>query len=997
MSVLHTPSLGPHLGQPLERLEDAALLTGRGRYADDLPEGPRLVHAAFLRSPHPHAEIIAIDASRALALEGVVAVVSGRDLAAVQRPFVVGVKQPMEHRALALDRVRYVGEPVALVLAVDRYVAEDALDLIDVRYSPLAAVVTPDQALRDEVLLHPAVGTNTVSDRHFVYGDPDGVFARAAQVVETQIAYPRNAVVPIECFVVEAAHDGIDDAYDVMSNFQGPFALHPVMAMALNVPASHLRLCTPADSGGSFGVKQAVFPYIVALCGAARLSGRRIRWVEDRLEHLTAATSATNRVTHLRAAIDDDGRVLALDWDQVDDCGGYLRAPEPATLYRMHGNLNGAYDIAHMRVRNRVVLTNKTPSGLVRGFGGPQMYFALESLMRRIALRLDLDPLTVIRRNLIAARAFPYRTASGALLDSGDYQTALDIAVRDGGLDALKARRDQARAAGRLYGIGYAAAVEPSVSNMGYITTVLTPEEREKAGHKGGAMATATVSVDALGGVGVHVSSCPQGQGHRTVLAQVVADVLGLEPRQIRVNLELDTGKDAWSVASGNYSSRFAAAVAGSAHQAATRLRDKLAAIAAWQLGLAVDTTMVFAAGRIAPRQDPARSLPFHRVGGLSHWAAATLPDGLDPALRETVFWSLPTLGAPDAEDHVNSSGAYGFVFDYCGVEVDPQTGRVRIDSYVTMHDAGRILNPLLVDGQVRGAFANAVGAALYEHFSYGADGSFQSGTLADYLIPTACEVPDPVILHMETPSPFTPLGAKGVGEGNCMSTPVCIANAVADALGLEQVTLPLTPPKMAALLDSDPEPPPPETQTQGGHDDDMAEAVLPKRGLTGSGETFVPAPPQAVWEIILDPAKLAAVIPGCKELQEVSEHRYRAEVVMGIGMIRGLFTADVAFSDLHPPHGLMLSGGAAGPLGASVGEGLVRLQAVEGGTLVRYRYGADLSGKVAAVGGRMVEGAARVLIGQFFASLAAQAAPDHAVLRPSWWRRLLALVGVGR
>ena len=277
----------------------------------------------------------------------------------------------------------------------------------------------------------------------------------------------------------------------------------------------------------------------------------------------------------------------AVAFDQLEDSGAYLRAPEPATLYRMHGNLTGAYDIRHVKLRNRIVLTNKTPTGLNRGFGGPQVYYPLERLMQRIAIELKLDPLQVIRRNLVPAKAMPYRTATGALLDSGDFATTLETALRDGRFDELQACRDDARAQGRRYGIGFAAVVEPSVSNMGYITTALTPEERRRAGPKNGAQSTATVSLDPLGAVSVQVASTPQGQGHRTVVAQVVADVLGLNPQDVRVVAEVDTAKDAWSIASGNYSSRFAPAVAGAARMAALNLRDRLARAAAAHLNVA--------------------------------------------------------------------------------------------------------------------------------------------------------------------------------------------------------------------------------------------------------------------------------------------------------------------------------------------------------------------------------------------------------------------------
>jgi len=787
-------------GQSIERVEDGPLLTGRGRFIDDLGIRPGTLHAAILRSPHAHAKIRTIDAVAARRAPGVAAVIIGAEVTAISASLVVGVKAPIECWPIAVDRVRYVGEPVAVVLAADRYLAEDALELIDVDYQAMPVIVDLLAALDPkQPALHEGLGSNIASERSFRYGDPEQAFARATHRVSVTIRYPRNSCTPIETYGLVAEYDANEDAYDVLANFMGPFSLHAVMARALKVPGNRLRLRTPPDSGGSFGVKQGVFPYIVLMGVAARIAGRPVKWIEDRIEHLAASVSATNRFTTLEAAVEADGRVRALAWDQLEDVGAHIRAPEPATLYRMHGNLTGAYDIRHVSVRNRVVLTNKTPTGLNRGFGGPQMYYALERLMQRIAVELKLDPVDVIRKNLVPSNAFPYRTATGATLDSGDYAKALETALAQGGFAELRERQQAARAQGRIYGIGLTAAVEPSVSNMGYITTVLTPEERRKAGPKNGAQATATVSLDPLGGVSVHTASVPQGQGHRTVLAQIVADALGLKPSDIRVVGEFDTAKDAWSIASGNYSSRFAAAVGGAAHLAAEKVKVKLARAAASQLNVAAQE-IEFTGGRAHARGNLDNAIPFSRLAAASHWSPGLVAEE-NQALRETVFWTPPELTPPTEKDEINSSLCHGFIFDFCGVEVDRVTGAVRIDKYVTMHDCGRVLHPGMVAGQITGGFAQALGAALYEEYAYSPDGAFLSGTFADYLLPTTTEVPTPLILHLETPSPYTPLGAKGVGEGNCMSTPVCLANAVADALGLSAVDLPMTPAKLAAHI----------------------------------------------------------------------------------------------------------------------------------------------------------------------------------------------------
>ena len=1009
-----SPSTFPRLvGRAVERVEDAALLTGRGRFADDVGERPGTAHAAVLRSPHAHAEIVSLDAGAALSMPEVVTVLTGVEVAAWSRPFIAGVKQPMRHYALAVDRVRYTGEPVAVVVARDRYGAEDALERIEVEYRELDPVVDPVAAAAPGApLLHRDVGSNVVSDRRLRYGDPDAAFASAAHRVAISVRYPRNACTPIEGFVVVAEHLG-DDGYDVLSNFQGPFTLHPVMARALAVPGARLRLRSPKDSGGSFGVKQAVFPYVVAMCLASRKARCAVKWVEDRLEHLLAATSATNRVTTLEAAVTGDGTIAALHWDQLDDCGAYLRAPEPASLYRTHGHMTGPYRIANLEIHNRVVLTNKTPTGLNRGFGGPQMYFALERLVHRIAKTLGLDPLDVIRRNLVPGEAFPYRAASGSRLDSGDYRAALDTATAGGRLDRLRARRGAARAAGRRYGIGFAAVVEPSISNMGYITMALTAGERARVGPKDGAAASATVSIDPIGSISAHVASVPQGQGHRTVLAQVIADVLGVELDDVTVNVEHDTQKDPWSIAAGNYSSRFSGAVAGAAHLAAMKLRDRLARIASTGLNVAPEA-LVFADGRIFAADNPENAIPLRRAAGIAHWSPGSLPEHAEPGLRETIFWSMPGLDPPDEDDRVNSSGAYGFIFDMCGVEVD-DTGRVRIDEYVTMHDAGTRLNPALVDGQIRGGFAHGVGAALYEELAYAGDGSFLSGTFADYLVPTACEVPAPTILHMESPSPFTPLGAKGVGEGNTMSTPVCLANAVADALDFDDVELPMTPSKVASWLAGE-EPLPPSgacgpgaitevgvAQVEAGSTtpstpevEDERSSKAPARvtvppepaapgstvldseklsaagadAITGAGEVRIGVAPAALWPILLDAERLARVIPGCKSLVAKDGHCYEGDVSVGIGPVRGRFRASVVLSDLDPPRGLSFLGTSQGPLGSSTGSGALVLEPDGSGTLVRYTYRYRVSGKIAAIGARMLEGAVRAIVARLFRRL---------------------------
>ena len=793
--------MSKRLGTSVARKEDPALLSGHGRYADDLPVPAGTLHAHVIRSPHPHADIVSIDAAEALAKDGVWAVITGDDVRKISDPFLVALKAPIHQWSLAVERVRFVGEPVALVVAENRYLAEDAAELVQIEYTPLEAIIDPVAACKPSApILHAEAKTNEVSVRKFQYGDTKSAFEKADKVVKLTVDFHRLSFTPMECFVAVASYNPANDSYDCMANFQGPFSTHPVMARALRVPGPKMRLRIPPDSGGSFGIKLSVFPYVVLAALASKITGRPVKWVEDRAEHLLAASSGPNRVTEIEAAVTKDGKILGLRMDQLEDYGAFLRAPMPGPLYRMHGAVTGGYDVANIDVINRVVLTNKMPASLIRGFGGPQLYLALERLVQRIAIELGLDHLDVIRRNLVPPEKFPYHAAAGSLYDSGDYPRAVETAIGSGRLDHLKKRRDEARKAGRKYGIGFAVVVEPAMSNMGYLSTLLTPEARDKAGPKNGATSMVTVNLDPLGAVSVTADVTVQGQGHETVLAQIVAEQLGLTPHDIDVTLEMDTAKDQWSIAAGTYSCRFTPGTAVAAHMAAGQIAAKLKGIAAKQLNVLPDDVELVG-GKIRSRSNPDNAVSFSRIAGTSHWSPVMLPDGMAPVISETGVWNPPELAPPSGDDRINTSFTYGFVFDMCGIEIDPVTYQVKVDRYVSMHDAGKILNPMIADGQICGAFAQGIAAALYEEFVTNEEGAFLTGTFADYLVPTVSEIPPVELLHMESPSPFTPLGAKGLAEGNCMSVPACIANAIADALGVKDVQLPATPRRIHALM----------------------------------------------------------------------------------------------------------------------------------------------------------------------------------------------------
>lgn len=781
------------IGRAVARLEDPALLTGQARFVDDLSPVPGLRHVALLRSPYAHARIASIDVTAAAGMAGVIGVLTGADLAGALQPLASAVRAPVTYLPIAVDKVRYVGEPVALVAATDRYLAEDALEAIEVDYDPLPAVVDPVAALaEDAALVHEAVGSNLVHRRGFRYGDPQAAFAGADETVRLDWRYPRQSSTPMETCGAIAQFEAAPERYTIWSNFQGPFILQPLMARALGVAGNRLRLISAPASGGSFGIKQGFYPMLVLLAAASRELGCPLKWIEDRLEHLAASSSAADRADSIEGAFAADGTLRGLKFDNLVNVGAYVRAPEPASVYRMHAASNGCYAVRDIAVENRLAVTNKVPVGLNRGYGGPQFYFGLERLMDTAARRLGLDAADIRRRNFVPADAFPYDAPAGALYDSGDYARGLDMALDLADYPALKRRRQEARAEGRRYGIGMACGVEPSGSNMAYVTLAQTAEERARAGGRSGGVAAATVSLDPTGAVTVQLDSTPAGQGHATVAAQVVADCLGLRPHDIDVVTTLDTHTGSWSLASGNYSNRFSAIVVGAIADSAERIAMKLKRIAAELMEVAIED-LELRDGRIQIAGVPEKFLPLARVAATAHWHPVGLPPGETAGMQETALANPEVLGAPGGDDRVGSAVTFGFLCDLVAVEVDPGTGRVHVDRYVSVHDVGRILNPTIVQGQIHGGFAHGFGAAFLEDLAYDEEGNFLAGSFADYPCPTAADLPPVTVGHYEMPSPQNALGSKGMGDGSSMLAPAAFANAVADALDRDEIELPLT------------------------------------------------------------------------------------------------------------------------------------------------------------------------------------------------------------
>jgi 2-furoyl-CoA dehydrogenase large subunit len=794
------------IGRSVPRVEDGRLLTGRGTFIDDHPPVANLCHAAIVRSPHAHARILGYDLTAALAMEGVAGAITGADVAKACKPFGVGVTAPIHYYPTAIDKVRFVGEPVAVVVARDRYLAEDAAEVVNVNYEPLPAVVDPERALEpDAPILHDKVGSNLAGHRRLVYGDPDGAFAEADVVVRERFRFPKYGSTPIETYGVIARWDPLDGVLTIWSNFMGPFIMHPLVARVLGLPENRLRFIVPSDIGGSFGIKSSIYPYLALIGLTAMKTGVPVKWIEDRREHLLASSSGTDRIAWREVAARRDGTILGMRFKWYDNVGGYIRSPEPGCSFRPTGNFVGPYSFQNLEVDASTVMTNKSLTGPNRGYACGHLYFETERMMDLLAAKVGLDPVEIRRKNLIGREAFPYRTPTGGLYDSGDYRLTFDRALEAARYDDLRRQQAKARAEGRLFGIGLALAVDPSVSNMGYVATALDPQFRAKPEYlpKSGAIDSATVKIDPLGRVIAILGTTPQGQGHQTIVSQIVADELGVEPRDITVVDEMDTFTRVWSISSGTYSSRFGSVGTSATALAARKLKAKLVEYAAHLMDRPVDD-VEFRDGGVHLKRGKGPSYSIKDLAGRAHWNTESLPEGMEPALQATAVFGFTEAKAVDSEDRVNSSNTYGFIAEVMAVEVDPGTAAIRIVKYVTVHDAGTIINPMIVEGQIYGGALHGLGGALYEELAYDDDGQLLTGSFMDYLVPTASEAPEIDIEHVVSPSPLTTLGSKGLGESSSMTVPAVIANAVSDALaplGISITELPMTPSRLHALI----------------------------------------------------------------------------------------------------------------------------------------------------------------------------------------------------
>jgi carbon-monoxide dehydrogenase large subunit len=739
-------------------VEDFSLLTGKAEFVDDLRRD-RMAYACFVRSPIAHGAILGIDAAGALALPGTIAVVGAAELnlPPLVAPLEIADAFSPPRPLLAGEVVRFVGEPVAVVVATSVYAAEDAAEAVEVAYAPRPALVDPVAAATAEPL-H-ANGSNVLFERSVSVGDVDAAFAEAATVVERSFVSPRYSATPIEPRGVVAEPDG--DGVTIWSSTQSPHRVASIAAELLRLPPGSVRVICP-DIGGGFGQKAHAYPEEIVVAWLARRLGRPVKWTEDRVENLLASSHARDQHVRVRAAVDATGRLTALDADVTCDTGAYGVFPHGHVLEAMGtpSMIPGPYRVAAYRFSTRSVATTKCPEGAYRGVGLPVAAFVHERVMDILAGAVDVDRADIRRVNLVRSEDMPYTSITHHRYDSGDYRRALDAAAEAIGWDGFRAEQLEARREGRHIGVGLSCYVEYSGLNSAAFSG------RGMAGIAG--FDGAHVALDDSGGATIWTTLPAIGQGSDTTFGQVVADQLGLRTRDVRI-ARSDTGVGGLQ-GTGTFASRSAISGGGALVAAAGELRRRLLEDASDALEAdPADLEIVDGLVRVVGTTRPALS-----VGELVRASAAD-------RYRLSTHFDPPRV-------------AYPYGTHACRVDVDTATGRIRIDRYVIVEDCGRIINPLIVEGQTHGAAAQGIGGALVESLVYGEDGQLLTASLMDYLLPTALDVPELYVTHLEIPAPESPLGVKGVGEGGTLSPSGAIANAVVDALGVELNELPLTP-----------------------------------------------------------------------------------------------------------------------------------------------------------------------------------------------------------
>ena len=927
------------IGRRVTRNEDARLLTGRALFVDDVHlDG--MLHVALLRSDHAHARLKGVDASRARRRPGVVAVYTAEDLGDYWQPGPLLVPPPpipglVFHAAtqvpLVKDKVRHASEPLALIVAESRYVAEDALDDIAVDLEPLAAVVDLEAALAPGApLVHEHLGSNLAAHAHQTKGDYARARARADTVIRRRFRYDRGAAAAIENRGIVAQWDPRAEELTLWDTTQAPIPIRNGLARMLGLLESQVRVIAPFVGGG-FGPKIMMFyPEEVLLPWAAMRLGRPLKWIEDRRENFYATTQERGQIHDAELAVTRKGRILGVRDAFLCDTGAY--DPYGLTVpINSQCTLLGPYEVPSYDSEFTVVFTNKTIVTPVRGAGRQHGVFVMERLLDLAARELGIDRVEIRRRNYLPRGAFPYnheilfQDSAPLVYDSGDYRPALERAAELIGYERfVREEQPRLRAAGRHPGLGIVSYVEG---------TGIGPYEG------------ARVTVEPSGEVRVATGVGTQGQGHFTAFAQLVADVLQVPVDRVHV-VTGDTREFQWGT--GTFASR-GAVVAGSAcHAAATRVRDKILELAARLLQ--VDKKKLeLADGGVRVRGTAGTGMPLGELALKANPLRGAVRPGTEPGLEATAYFG-PDRGS-------TASGVHAMI-----VEVDPDTALVEIKRYVVVHDCGRLINPMIVEGQIQGGVAHGIGNAFYEQLVYDASGQLLNASFMDYLLPTATDVPRVEMDHRETPSPFNPTGMKGVGEAGCIPTGAAFAQAVEDALAgsggsVEISEIPLSPNRLFELIE----------QARGTPPLGAAPPVtLPgtARALTIEGRFDFHGPREAVWDLLLDPAVLRNVMPGAQQLDRAGTDGYRGIMKLGVGPISAAeFALAVTLEDVRPPERYAMRVDARGALGFVAGVARVSLaSAANGDTEMTYHAALQVGGTLAAVGQRLLDSVSRLM-----------------------------------
>jgi 2-furoyl-CoA dehydrogenase large subunit len=769
------------VGRAVPRKEEGRLLRGRGKFADDI-KLREMLHLRFVRSPYAHAKILSIDTKAAEALPGVICTLTGQEILPVTAPFIEIAPDPggkIVDYPLAISKVRYQGEPVAAVLAESPSLADDAAELIQVDYEPLDPVVDAEEALKDASILHEGASTNRIWNGTFEYGDVEKAFKEAAHVISIdRMHFHRFSSTPLENNVVIGQWDAKDGNIYYWCNNSFPSFAIQFLAAHLQIPIDRIRVQT-SDIGGSFGIKITSYPQM-AICAllSKKAGGRPVKWVETRSEHMTSSAHGNERTFRdTRVALDKNGVITAIASRHIDDCGAYPRY-EPLGCVIWSQVFPGVYRFKNARIDFWQAVTNKCPVGPNRGYSRMQHLWFLERVVDICAHELGIPADEMRLRNYVRPEEMPYTTPNGCVYDSGNYPKMLEVAKGLIGWEEWNRKQAAARKEGRFVGIGIGTTLDSGTNNFGQ-SQIVNPGAPFSGNSQG-----ANCKLDIYGEVVVAVGSCPQGQGHETTAAQVVADVLSISPDMIRVQTGFDTDRNVHTGFSGTYASQFAVSGLSAVHGAAQKLKAEMKRLAAFVLESKEDE-LEFGVGGQGPeiKAKNGKSINYWGLANIVNVNSAVLtPELYDVTLNCRYIWRAPFKVPDKIKKYGNLTLTYASQLHIAVVEVDRETFIPKILDYVAVDDCGKVINPPIVEGQVYGATAHGIGAALMETCVYDDVGNMLTSTFSDYTPITAVNMPKVKYGHIETPSPHSYSGAKGMGEGG--AAPIhTISAALQDAL----------------------------------------------------------------------------------------------------------------------------------------------------------------------------------------------------------------------